>query len=244
MVGLTGYSMAFIFALHGAPDLALTQALVETIVMVVFMLVLRKMPTEVEPRTDDNRLRAWLSIATGVSVVIVAMTAISARQATPISTYMPDLAYDIGHGRNTVNVLLVDLRAADTLGEITVLVIAAVGVASLIFGTGKFETQSRRPTLQTTKARWLASGVNDETAQNRSLMVEVATRILFPSMMLLSAYFFFSGHNAPGGGFAGGLVAALALTLRYLAGGRKEIEATLPVHPSNCLLYTSPSPRD
>ena len=106
---------------------------------------------------------------------------------------------------------------------------------SLIFGTGKFETQSRRPTLQTTKARWLASGVNDETAQNRSLMVEVATRILFPSMMLLSAYFFFSGHNAPGGGFAGGLVAALALTLRYLAGGRKEIEATLPVHPSKVL---------
>ncbi|UBI09562.1 Na+/H+ antiporter subunit A [Corynebacterium coyleae] len=235
MVGITGYCLAMIFALHGAPDLALTQALVETIVMVVFMLVLRKMPTEVEPRNDDNRLRAWLSIGTGVSVVVVAMTAMSARVAEPISTTMPKLAYEIGHGRNTVNVLLVDLRAADTLGEITVLVIAAVGVASLIFGTGKFETQSRRPTLQTTKARWLASGVNDETAQNRSLMVEVVTRILFPSMMLLSAYFFFSGHNAPGGGFAGGLVAALALTLRYLAGGRKEIEATLPVHPSKVL---------
>ena len=235
MVGLTGYFMALIFVLHGAPDLALTQALVETIVMVVFMLVLRKMPTETEQRNEDNRLRAWLSIGTGVSVVTVAMTAMSARVAEPISKYMPELAYEIGHGRNTVNVLLVDLRAADTYGETLVLVVAATGIASLIFGTFRFDPESRRPTLSTTKARWLASGVETETAQNRSILVDVVTRLLFPSMMLLSAYFFFSGHNAPGGGFAGGLVAALALTLRYLAGGRSEAEETLPVHPGKVL---------
>lgn len=235
LVGLTGYFMALIFVLHGAPDLALTQALVETIVMVVFMLVLRKMPTETEQRNEDNRLRAWLSIGTGVSVVTVAMTAMSARVAEPISKYMPELAYEIGHGRNTVNVLLVDLRAADTYGETLVLVIAATGIASLIFGTFRFDPESRRPTLSTTKARWLASGVETETAQNRSILVDVVTRLLFPSMMLLSAYFFFSGHNAPGGGFAGGLVAALALTLRYLAGGRSEAEETLPVHPGKVL---------
>jgi len=235
MVGLTGYFMALIFVLHGAPDLALTQALVETIVMVVFMLVLRKMPTETEQRIEDNRLRAWLSIGTGVSVVTVAMTAMSARVAEPISKYMPELAYEIGHGRNTVNVLLVDLRAADTFGETLVLVVAATGIASLIFGTFRFDPESRRPTLSTTKARWLASGVETETAQNRSILVDVVTRLLFPSMMLLSAYFFFSGHNAPGGGFAGGLVAALALTLRYLAGGRSEAEETLPVHPGKVL---------
>ena len=235
MVGLTGYFMALIFVLHGAPDLALTQALVETIVMVVFMLVLRKMPTESEQRNEDNRLRAWLAIGTGVSVVTVAMTAMSARVAEPISKYMPELAYEIGHGRNTVNVLLVDLRAADTFGETLVLVIAATGIASLIFGTFRFDPESRRPTLSTTKARWLASGVETETAQNRSILVDVVTRLLFPSIMLLSAYFFFSGHNAPGGGFAGGLVAALALTLRYLAGGRREAEETLPVHPGKVL---------
>nr|WP_236883543.1 Na+/H+ antiporter subunit A [Corynebacterium haemomassiliense] len=235
LVGLTGYFMALIFVLHGAPDLALTQALVETIVMVVFMLVLRKMPTETEQRNEDNRLRAWLAIGTGVSVVTVAMTAMSARVAEPISKYMPELAYEIGHGRNTVNVLLVDLRAADTFGETLVLVVAATGIASLIFGTFRFDPESRRPTLSTTKARWLASGVETETAQNRSILVDVVTHLLFPSMMLLSAYFFFSGHNAPGGGFAGGLVAALALTLRYLAGGRREAEETLPVHPGKVL---------
>ncbi|WP_269511999.1 Na+/H+ antiporter subunit A [Corynebacterium faecium] len=235
LVGLTGYFMALIFVLHGAPDLALTQALVETIVMVVFMLVLRKMPTETEQRNEDNRLRAWLAIGTGVSVVTVSMTAMSARVAEPISKYMPELAYEIGHGRNTVNVLLVDLRAADTFGETLVLVVAATGIASLIFGTFRFDPESRRPTLSTTKARWLASGVETETAQNRSILVDVVTRLLFPSMMLLSAYFFFSGHNAPGGGFAGGLVAALALTLRYLAGGRREAEETLPVHPGKVM---------
>ncbi|WP_066524018.1 Na+/H+ antiporter subunit A [Corynebacterium bouchesdurhonense] len=235
MVGLTGYSMAMIFALHGAPDLALTQALVETIVMVLFMLVLRKMPTEVEQRGDDNRLRAWLSAAVGVSVVVVAMTAMSARRTTPISVDMPKLAYEIGHGRNTVNVLLVDLRAADTFGETMVLVIAATGIASLIFGTGNFGRPSKRPTLSTTQPRWLSSGVPSEREQNRQIMVDVVTRILFPSMMLLSMYFFFSGHNAPGGGFAGGLVAALAFTLRYLAGGREEIEDALPVNPGSVL---------
>lgn len=235
MVGLTGFAAALIFALHGAPDLALTQVLVETISVVVFMLVLRKMPTDAGERSDDVRLRAWLSIAAGVSVVIVAMTAMSARVAEPISTRMPELAYDIGHGRNTVNVLLVDLRAADTFGEISVLVIAATGVASLIFGTTTFSRSSRRPVLLTNKARWLAANVDSETVQNRSIMVDVATRLLFPAMIMLSLYFFFVGHNAPGGGFAGGLVAALAFALRYLAGGRREIEEALPIDPAKLL---------
>src|SRR5699024_4917976 len=114
-------------------------------------------------------------------------------------------------------------------GEISVLVIAATGVASLIYRTRSFSRQSRRPTLSVTGRRWLAAGVETERAQNRSLMVDVATRVLFPSMMALSLYFFFAGHNAPGGGFAGGLVAALAFTLRYIAGGRAELEEALPV---------------
>ncbi|MHA2789887.1 Na+/H+ antiporter subunit A [Corynebacterium sp. S7] len=235
-VGMTGYSIAFIFALHGAPDLALTQVLVETIIMVVFMLVLRKMPTNVEPRQhQDNRLRAWLSVAVGLSVTIVAMFAISARQERPISDLMPDLAYEIGHGANTVNVLLVDLRAWDTFGEISVLVIAATGVASLIYRTRRFDRPVRRPRPNLNARRWLAADVDSERAQNRSLMVDVVTRVLFPSMMVLSIYFFFSGHNAPGGGFAGGLVAALALTLRYIAGGRAELDAALPLEPAKIL---------
>ena len=117
IVGVTGYTLAFIFALHGAPDLALTQLLTETIVMVLFMLVLRRMPASTEWKQDPKmgRLRAWLSVGTGLTVTVVAMFAINARQSKPISEFMPDLAKEIGHGANTVNVLLVDLRAWDCL---------------------------------------------------------------------------------------------------------------------------------
>lgn len=231
LVGATGYALSFIFALHGAPDLALTQLLVETIIMVLFMLVLRRMPANTEWKQDpkSGRLRAWLAVGVGLAVTVVGMFAINARREEPISQYMPELAKEIGHGANTVNVLLVDLRAWDTFGEITVLIIAATGIASLIYRTQSFTRSSRRPTLQVTGRRWLAAGVESEKALNRSLMVDVSTRILFPSMMVLSLYFFFGGHNAPGGGFAGGLVAALALILRYLAGGRAELDEALPL---------------
>ena len=237
LVGVTGFSLSFIFAIHGAPDLALTQLLVETIVMVLFMLVLRKLPTEIDPTHTNKyrRLRAWLAIATGLTVTVVAMFAMNARSAEPISSLIPDLAYEIGHGANAVNVLLVDIRAWDTLGEISVLVIAATGVASLIYRNRSFSRGSRRPTLKVRGRRWLASGVESERAQNRSLMVDIVTRILFPSMIVLSLYFFFAGHNAPGGGFAGGLVAGLAFTLRYLAGGRAELEEALPVDAGKIL---------
>lgn len=237
LVGATGYGIAVIFALHGAPDLALTQVLVETIVMVVFMLVLRKMPTEVAWKAEpkQSRVRAWLAGATGLSVVIVTIFAMNARTTEPISVYMQDLAYEIGHGANTVNVLLVDLRGFDTFGEISVLVIAATGIASLVYRNRSFRKDSRRPTLATTGRRWLAAAVDTERAQNRSLMVDVATRILFPAMIMLSVYFFFAGHNAPGGGFAGGLVASLAFSLRYLAGGREELEEALPIDAGRIL---------
>ena len=237
IVGVSGYGLSAVFALQGAPDLGLTQLLVETLIVVLFMLVLRKMPANVEWRQGPqlNRLRAWLSVGVGLTVTIVGMFAINSRTADPISEPMPELAKEIGHGANAVNVLLVDMRAWDTMGEITVLVIAAIGVASLIFRTQSFERDSRRPTLRVTGRRWLAAEVETEQALNRSLMIDVSTRILFPLMMALSFYFFFAGHNAPGGGFAGGLVAALALTLRYLAGGREELEEALPVDPSRLM---------
>ena len=231
VVGVTGYALSFIFALHGAPDLALTQLLVETIIMVLFMLVLRRMPANTEWKQDPKvgRLRAWLAVGVGLTVTVVGMFAVNARREEPISQYMPELAKEIGHGANTVNVLLVDLRAWDTFGEITVLIIAATGIASLIYRTQSFARESRRPILRATGRRWLAAEVESEKALNRSLMVDVSTRLLFPSMIVLSFYFFFSGHNAPGGGFAGGLVAALALILRYLAGGRAELDEALPL---------------
>jgi multicomponent Na+:H+ antiporter subunit A len=224
-----------IFALHGAPDLALTQFLVETLTLVVFVLVLRALPAEV-PAENINRhrwLRVALALAVGATVTTLASYAMATRKGTSVASVLPDAAYHRGHGANTVNVLLVDIRAWDTLGEVLVLLVAATGVASMVFRHRRFGAAPRvadapRPAPATGDVTWLR-GSELRDPRQRSLVLEVATRAVFPLIMVLSAYFFFAGHNAPGGGFAGGLTAALALVLRYLAGGRYELGETLPL---------------
>ncbi len=140
LVGLTGYGCGVLFALHGAPDLALTQFLVETLTLVIFVLVLRKFPAEV----DESKAigfkwpRAALAVAVGITVTTIAAFATNARNTRPIYELLPDAAYDLGNGKNVVNVLLVDIRAWDTLGEISVLLVAATGVASLVFRNRRF----------------------------------------------------------------------------------------------------------
>ncbi|MFD4368571.1 Na+/H+ antiporter subunit A [Rhodococcus sp. NPDC058521] len=244
LVGLTGYGCGVLFALHGAPDLALTQFLVETLTLVVFVLVLRKLPAEV----DESKAigfkfpRALLAIAVGVTITTIAAYAINARNSVPIHLRLPDAAYYLGNGKNVVNVLLVDIRAWDTMGEISVLLVAATGVASLVFRNRRFGTAPRVSDAPSTTSEgsssdtttWLLGGDLIDP-QHRSLVLEVTTRFLFPVIMVLSVYFFFSGHNAPGGGFAGGLTAGLALVLRYLAGGRYELGETVPIDAGKIL---------
>jgi multicomponent Na+:H+ antiporter subunit A len=173
----------------------------------------------------------------------------AARSGTPIAELLPDAAYFRGHGANTVNVLLVDIRAWDTMGEIMVLLVAATGVASMVFRHRRFGAAPRvadatRPDIERRSASLSSPAVSDVTwlrgselrdPKHRSLVLEVATRMIFPLIMVLSAYFFFAGHNTPGGGFAGGLTAGLALVLRYLAGGRYELGETLPLDAGKIL---------
>ncbi len=251
LVGVTGYGCGTIFAFHGAPDLALTQFLVETVTLVVFVLVLRTLPAESD-HTDIRRLRvprAALALAVGASVTTLAVFAMAARTGTPIAELLPDAAYYRGHGGNSVNVLLVDIRAWDTLGEISVLLVAATGVASMVFRHRRFGAAPRvsdagQPDIAPSRAIATSPAAGDITwlrgselrdPKNRSLVLEVATRMIFPLIMVLSAYFFFAGHNTPGGGFAGGLTAGLALVLRYLAGGRYELGETLPLDAGKVL---------
>ncbi|WP_280304127.1 Na+/H+ antiporter subunit A [Nocardia neocaledoniensis] len=239
VVGVTGYGCGVIFALHGAPDLALTQFLVETLTLVIFVLVLRAFPAEIAENqaTAFKVRRALLAIGVGVAVAVLAAFASAARHSEPIWTAIPDAAYTIGAGKNAVNVLLVDIRAWDTLGEISVLVVAATGVASLVFRSRRFGSAPRAadaPDYDPDKVSWLPAARLDDRRE-RSMVLQITTRLIFPTIMVLSVYFFFSGHNAPGGGFAGGLIAGLALTLRYLAGGRYELGEALPVDAGHLL---------
>ena len=253
LVGITGYGCGVVFAFHGAPDLALTQFLVETLTLVIFVLVLRTLPAEAEdPGARRHRLsKVLLSLAVGATVTTLAVFAKAARSTTPIAELLPDAAYYRGHGANTVNVLLVDIRAWDTLGEISVLVVAATGVASLVFRNRRFGSAPRvsdagtgQPDIGTLSPARYSPSASDTTwlrgselrdPRYRSLVLEVATRMIFPLIMVLSVYFFFTGHNTPGGGFAGGLTAGLALVLRYLAGGRYELGETLPLDAGKIL---------
>ena len=232
LVGVTGYGTALLFILHGAPDLALTQFLVETVTIVMFVLVLRRLPRRfsARPIRATRQFRVALGVAVGVVTAGMAYVAAGSRVATPISVGFPDEAVSYGGGKNVVNVTLVDIRAWDTMGEIAVLVVAATGVASLIFrGTRALDLRSGIPGAgrqQSSRPRGPTSGA---TSRQQSVILQVVTRLLFHAILLFSIYLLFSGHNAPGGGFAAGLVAGLGLAVRYLAGGRTELNGAAPV---------------
>ncbi|EFV13353.1 Na+/H+ antiporter subunit A [Segniliparus rugosus] len=239
--GVTGYGCGMLYAMHGAPDLALTQFLVETLTLVVFTLVLRKFDAHTnEPIPAlSHFVRTVFSLGVGAGLSVLALYAISARPtgAPILADWLAKAGLDRAHGRNTVNVIIVDIRAWDTFGESSVLLVAATGVASLVFVNrryGSVPRLSQDATLGSNNVSWLRSSEFTDPRQ-RSMILEIATRMVFPTIMVLSVYFFFSGHNAPGGGFAGGLVASLALVLRYLAGGRYELGETLPVEAGKIL---------
>lgn len=278
LVGVTGYGMAALFALHGAPDLALTQVLIETITLVAFVLVLRRLPVRLGERNRSVHpiWRASIGIAVAVLMSTVAVVALGARVASPISLEFPRLAYEQGHGSNVVNVTLVDLRGWDTMGEISVLIVAATGVASLIFlnrrtdSLPRLTAPSRRSLIarltgrhdpapatapleveQASAVRARRRGPRSRTSGAPSAALaarrpharaaepvdppEVVVRLLFHSLIVVSVYLLFSGHNLPGGGFAGGLLAGMALVARYLAGGRYELGAAAPVDAGRVL---------
>ncbi|MCU1553479.1 MAG: Na+/H+ antiporter subunit [Arthrobacter sp.] len=258
MVSVTGYGIALMFALQGAPDLALTQMLVETIILVAFVLAMRSLPPELRDRTGGRYrvVRVIIGVAFGITMVYAAIYALGARVANPVSLEFPGLAYEGGGGLNIVNVTLVDIRAWDTFGEISVLALAATGVASLIFVRGRGDgirasstvaegtvgrhrgargntrddaalAMSRRFAASSRDA-WLVAG-RTLAPERRSIIFEVVTRLVFHTMIVFSVYLLLAGHNLPGGGFSGGLTAGLALTMRYLAGGRFELREATPV---------------
>jgi multicomponent Na+:H+ antiporter subunit A len=131
-LGVVGYGVALVFGLHGAPDLALTQLLVETLTLVILVLVVFRLPP-IRSRSSrrQRRLDALVSILAGGMLTVLMLAALAVQTHPPISDYFVQNSL-VAKGRNVVNVILVDFRALDTLGEITVLVAGALGVGGLI----------------------------------------------------------------------------------------------------------------
>lgn len=263
MASVNGYGIALIFALRAAPDLALTQMLVETISLVAFVLAMRVLPRNIRSQTlTRHRERAghtWrIIIAVGFGVLMTALAAFafSARNLDALSLAIPKMAYEEGDGKNIVNVILVDIRGWDTFGEISVLALAATGIASLLFIEGRRDldrhTQLDTQAIELAEKKW-SQRPNQTRLQRiageftnvhrdpfivagrtlpperRSILLEVMTRLLFHTLIMVSLYMLVAGHNLPGGGFAGGLLVGLALAVRYLAGGGNELQAASPL---------------
>jgi len=131
-MGVTGYGIALIFLYYSAVDLAITQILAETLIVVMFMLILQRLPFFAKLSSRGSKIRdLFIALFFGGAMTVVSLMAINVNFSSPISEFFMANSYDKAFGENVVNVILVDFRALDTLGEVTVLVIAAMGVATL-----------------------------------------------------------------------------------------------------------------
>jgi multicomponent Na+:H+ antiporter subunit A len=224
-LGVVGYSMAALFVTYGAPDLALTQVVVETLSTVVFVLVLRRLPDRFERQSSPRRRALRLAIAgiVGIVVFTLALVAGATRTDNSVSDDMIARSVPDGHGRNVVNVILVDFRALDTLGESTVLAAASIGAVALA-------RVGRRAAEERAGGRHMLAS-SSETGLRRIVFVDVPAWAIFHLVLMASLWLLFAGHNQPGGGFVGGLLAGAAITLRYVAGGIAEVRGRSRFRP-------------
>ncbi|MFJ2375261.1 Na+/H+ antiporter subunit A [Streptomyces sp. NPDC087769] len=252
LAGLTGYGAALLFVVQGGPDLALTQFCVETVSMIVFVLVLRRMPVHFQESVSTWRraVRVPVALAAAATLGVVVWVASAARTGAPAGAAMVE---EVSHHglKDVVATILVDLRSWDTMGESAVLAAAAVGVTSLIYLHRRTQGSSLREEVRGRTAwsltapgmtglphgdegaperGWLAAG-STLAPEHRSIVFEVVARLLFHPVLVLSVYLLFCAENMPGGGFVAGLVAGLALITRYLAGGRFELAEAAPLQP-------------
>ena len=205
LVAVVGLVVSVGFIHFSAPDLALTQISVEVVATVLLLMALTLLPASSPAESAPARRGrdAALAAGAGLGVGLLAW-AVMTRPLDTLSWYFVEKSVPEGGGSNLVNVILVDFRGFDTLGEITVLAAAAVGVAALLEGL-----RIARP------ARAGRAGSDDPYP----LMLATAANVMLPFTLMVSAYVFLRGHNDPGGGFIAGLVTAIGLVTQYIADG-------------------------
>jgi multicomponent Na+:H+ antiporter subunit A len=224
-LGAVGYGVAVLFVLQGAPDLALTQLLVETLVLALFVLVLRHLPEGFRSRrwALGQAPRVLIAALVGVFVASFTVLAVSARTAAPVAQAHLERSLPEAEGRNVVNVILADFRGFDTFGEIVVLMVCALGVIGLVRAARR---DRRRSTGQQHQ---------QPVRFRRSLILDTGVRTLFRVILAFSLYLLVAGHNAPGGGFIGGLVAGAALLLIYVSRGAERLRDLAPLTPEKLM---------
>ena len=240
-----GLVLCLTFAWFSAPDLALTQLAVEAVTTVLFLLGLRWLPRrlplqdrDVAPRRAWRRRRDFaLAVLVGVGLATLSYAMLTRAAPQSISPFFLENALPLGGGTNVVNVMLVDFRAFDTLGEITVLAAVALTVYALL--------RRFRPPVETLDAppqqRRVMPGVGSDLVKPRAtaddesrgylLVPAVLVRLLLPVYGVLALHLFLRGHNEPGGGFVAGLVLAIGFIAQYMVGGTQWVEARMNLRP-------------
>ncbi|MGK0673296.1 MAG: monovalent cation/H+ antiporter subunit A [Halothiobacillaceae bacterium] len=206
-MGVVGLIVALAFVKFSAPDLALTQLSVEVVTVVLLLLALFFLPQQTPVASSRLRIGrdALLALLAGLGATLLTL-AVLTRPLDTIAGYYLEQALPGGGGTNVVNVILVDFRGFDTLGEITVLALAGLCIVALLHGL-----RLPVPTTDATGRPWSPS--------NHSLIMATLTRLLLPLTLLVAVFILLRGHNLPGGGFIAGLITAVALIVQYLAHG-------------------------
>ncbi len=231
LIGVVGMITCISFVWLSAPDLAITQLVVEIVTTVLLLLGLRWMPKRLEATSRSRRsllararrLRDFsIAIVAGGGLGLLAYAAMTRPLPDSISKFFLERAYSEGGGTNVVNVILVDFRAFDTMGEITVLGVVALTVFALLRRFRPAADSVDVPEQQTQDG----NDINDMLKIPAMVM-----QLLFPVIALVAAFLFLRGHDLPGGGFAAGITMATALILQYMARGIRFVETRLRIRP-------------
>ena len=218
-LGLVGLIVSMLFARFSAPDLALTQLVVEVVTILLMLLVLNFMPATT-PRESSSlrRLRDFcIAAASGGLFAVLSYAVLSRPYDNSLAQYYLANSVPGGGGTNVVNVVLVDFRGFDTLGEISVLAITAIAILALLGGT-----RLPRPRTDRHGRPW--------TAAREYMMLRLLARLMLPLALLVAIFIFLRGHNEPGGGFIAGLVTSVALVLLHVSSGQEWVEQRMHVN--------------
>ncbi|MFL0580038.1 DUF4040 family protein [Dietzia sp. 179-F 9C3 NHS] len=210
-----------IFAL-GAPDVGLTQLLVEALTIIVFMLVLRRLPgTFVKPSRHRRTAAIVLGVVSGLAATAGVLAFTGRRERSPIGMYLLENGAEITGGYNVVNTILVEFRALDTFGEVSVLGVAGIAILAVL---GSVRAADRDPEDEATVAyplwtrpRTGRGGEALEDAARNTAPLRLLALGVAPVLVVVSVILLWRGHNEPGGGFIAALVASCAVALIYLA---------------------------